>query len=494
MSKKIKKVNNIKIDEIYKKFLANTKQISPHERLSIPPQEMPEQSPDVRKHNFNEVALGYSEETAILEALRCLNCKHKPCVKGCPVGINIPEFIAKVTESDFLGAAEIIKKDNLLPAVCGRVCPQEMQCQAECVVGKSLSNVEKSVAIGRIERFVADYAMDHREVPEIKPETGKKVAIVGSGPASLVVAADVRREGHSVTVFEALHKPGGVMVYGIPEFRLPKHIVQAEVELLERMGVEMVMNFFVGRTRKLMDLLDQDGYDAAFIGEGAGLPRFMNIPGENLVGVFSANEYLTRVNLMRAFEKKKADTPIFRNGKVAVIGGGNVAMDAARTALRMGADEVNIIYRRTEKEMPARLEEIKHAKEEGVSFHFLQNITRCIGDESERLIAIECIKYELGELDDSGRRRPIEIPGSEIIMDMDMVIVAIGNLSNPILGLTTPGLKYSKRGTILVDKNMKTSLDRIYAAGDIVSGAATVILAMGDGRKAAASINKFLAQ
>jgi glutamate synthase (NADPH/NADH) small chain len=481
------------IDKLYNDIINKREALTPRERLSIPLQLMPELPAEIRKHNFDEVALGYSEKSVIIESLRCLNCKHKPCIQGCPVGIDIPSFIAKVSEGDFSGAAQIIKKDNLLPAVCGRVCPQEMQCQAKCVVGKSIGNVEESVAIGRIERYVADFEMDNRKVPEVKSETGKKVAIVGSGPASLVVAADVRREGHSVTVFEALHKAGGVMIYGIPEFRLPKSIVQKEIDLLEKMGVEIVMNFFVGRTRKLMDLLDKDGFDAAFIGEGAGLPRFMNMPGENLVGVFSANEYLTRVNLMRAFEKKKADTPIFRNGKVAVIGGGNVAMDAARTALRMGADEVNVIYRRTRNEMPARIEEIKHAEEEGVKFHFLRNITKCIGDEEERLTSIECIKFKLGDPDDSGRCQPIPINDSEFIMEMNMVIVAIGNHSNPLLGRTTPGLKYSSKGNIEVDENMKTSVDRIYAAGDIVSGAATVILAMGDGRKAAKSINNLLA-
>jgi glutamate synthase (NADPH/NADH) small chain len=470
--------------------------LKPKERLAIPPQEMPTQDPCVRRRNINEVAEGYTPEQAILEAKRCLQCKNKPCVAGCPVAIDIPGFIAAVADGDFQKAATILKRNTLLPAVCGRVCPQETQCQEPCTIGKSLKDIDKSVAIGRLERFIADWERENGmiAVPEIKASTGKKVAVVGSGPASLVVAADVRREGHSVSIFEAFHKPGGVMLYGIPEFRLPKSIVQKEIDTLTAMGVEINTNFVVGRTRKLKDLMDKDGFDAVFIGTGAGLPRFMNIEGENLVGVCSANEYLTRANLMRAYDKENADTPIFESRKVAVLGGGNVAMDAARTAVRLGAEEVHIIYRRTEKEMPARVEEIAHAKEEGVIFHILENAKRFIGDDDGKVKQIECLRYELGEPDDSGRRRPVEIKGSEFTFDVDTVIVAIGNDSNPLIKQTTPGLECNKWGNIIVDENQKTSMDGVYAGGDIVLGAATVILAMGEGRRAAAAINKYLAE
>jgi glutamate synthase (NADPH/NADH) small chain len=480
-----------KCTEILEKIKASNNDLNRKERLSIPLQKMPEQQPEIRARNFNEVTLGYSPEKAVLESARCISCPGKPCVQACPVGIDIPAFLTAAAAGDFKKGISIIKKDNLLPAVCGRVCPQEIQCQSKCTVGKILGDVDESVSIGRIERFLADWERENcPEVPDVKENTGHKVAVVGSGPASLVVAADVRREGHDVTVFEALHKTGGVMTYGIPEFRLPKEIVFNEIDILKKMGVEFVTNFFVGRTRQLLDLLNEDGYDAVFIGEGAGLPRFMNIPGENLVGVFSANEYLTRVNLMRAFEQNRADTPIISNGIAVVVGGGNVAMDAARTALRMGADEVHVVYRRSEDEMPARKEEIHHAKEEGVIFHYLQNVIRCIGDENECLTELECVCYELGEPDSSGRPRPVEKEGSNFTMKAGVMIVAIGNHSNPILARSTPGLKCSDRGNILVDENMKTSLDRVYAAGDTVSGSATVILAMGDGRKAAASINR----
>jgi glutamate synthase (NADPH/NADH) small chain len=361
-------------------------------------------------------------------------------------------------------------------------------------VGKALKDVEKSVSIGRIERYVADLERERGiRPPPVKPETGKKVAVVGSGPAGLVVAADVRREGHAVTLFEAFHKPGGVMVYGIPEFRLPKKIVQVEIDTLTAMGVELRTDFVVGRTRKLTDLLEKDGFDAVFVGTGAGLPKFMHIEGENLIGVFSANEYLTRTNLMKAYDRGNADTPIMRSRKVAVLGGGNVAMDSARTALRLGADEVHLVYRRTETEMPARIEERHHAKQEGVIFHVLENAKRIVGDEQGLVTGMECLRYELGEPDDSGRRRPIEIPGSEFMMAVDTVIVAIGNDSNPLIKQTTPEIETNRWGNIVADENGKTSIDRVYAGGDIVLGAATVILAMGQGRNAARSINELLA-
>ncbi|MEI6563564.1 MAG: NADPH-dependent glutamate synthase [bacterium] len=471
-----------------------TTPLTPKERLSIPAQEMPTQDPAVRRRNVKEVALGYTPEQAQLESLRCLQCKNAPCIQGCPVRIDIPGFLKAAAEGDFLGACGIIKKNSLLPSVCGRVCPQEVQCQENCTVGKALKSVDKAVSIGRVERYVADLERESGKTqpPVIKPETGKKVAVIGTGPASITVAADVRREGHKVVMFEAFHKPGGVLVYGIPEFRLPKSIVQAEIDALTRMGVELHTNFVIGRTRKLMALLDEDGFDAVFIGTGAGLPKFMNMEGENLVGVFSANEYLTRANLMKAYDFGKADTPIYRTGKVAVLGGGNVAMDAARTAVRLGAEEVHIIYRRTEVEMPARVEEIAHAKEEGVIFHLLENAKRLIGDENGCVKAMECLRYELGEPDASGRRRPVEIKGSEFIRDVGTVIIAIGNDSNPLIPRTTDGLKTTKWGNIIVDDNGKTSLDRIFAGGDIVLGAATVILAMGEGRRAATSINALL--
>ncbi|MEI8352432.1 MAG: NADPH-dependent glutamate synthase, partial [bacterium] len=415
-------------------------------------------------------------------------------IKGCPVGIDIPGFLKAAAAGDFQVACDVIKQNSLLPAVCGRVCPQETQCQENCTVGKALKSIDKAVSIGRVERYVADLEREsgRAKVPVVKPETGKKVAVIGTGPASITVAADVRREGHQVVMFEAFHKPGGVLVYGIPEFRLPKAIVQKEIDGLKAMGVEVNVNFVIGRTRKLKALLEKDGFDAVFIGTGAGLPKFMNIEGENLVGVFSANEYLTRANLMKAYDADRADTPIFRAGRVAVLGGGNVAMDAARTALRLGADEVHIVYRRTEVEMPARVEEVAHAREEGVQFHLLENAVRLIGDENGCVKAMECVRYELGEPDASGRRRPVEIKGSEFLREMDTVIVAIGNDSNPLIPRTTDGLKTTKWGNVIVDECGKTSLDRVYAGGDIVLGAATVILAMGEGRRAAASINRQL--
>ncbi len=469
--------------------------LKPKERLRIPPQEMPAQDPVARRGNLDEVALGYTPNQAVVEAMRCLQCKTAPCVRGCPVGIDIPGFLRAIAEEDFPRSIAILKESSLLPAVCGRVCPQESQCQAYCTVGKSLKDMDAAVSIGRLERFAADWERGHGAagVPEVKPETGRRVAVVGSGPASITVAADVRREGHGVTMFEAFHKAGGVLVYGIPEFRLPKAIVREEIETLEKMGAEVRPNFVVGRTRQLLDLLEKDGYDAVFLGTGAGLPRFMNIPGENLVGVFSANEYLTRANLMRAFDQGRADTPIFKARSVAVVGGGNVAMDAARMAVRLGAGRVRLVYRRTEKEMPARIEEVAHAKEEGIEFHFLNNPVRILGDAKGRVAGMECLRYELGEPDESGRRRPVPVAGSEFVMDTDCVIVAIGNDSNPLVRQTTPGLEVNPRGNLVVDENGRTSIPRVFAGGDIVLGAATVILAMGQGRKVAAAINRMLA-
>jgi glutamate synthase (NADPH/NADH) small chain len=479
---------------LLEKIRTRTEPLKPRDRLAIPPQPMPEQAPEARRRNIQEVALGYSAEQAMVEATRCLQCRNAPCVEGCPVRIDIPGFVREVAAGNFKAAADVIRRNSLLPAVCGRVCPQETQCQLPCTVGKSLKDIGRAVAIGRLERFVADWERDNDSapVPEVKRETGKKVAVIGSGPASLVVAADVRREGHAVTMFEAFQKPGGVMVYGIPEFRLPKRIVQHEIDTLHRMGVQLRTNFVIGRTRKLTDLMAKDGYDAVFVGSGAGLPKFMGIEGENLVGVFSANEYLTRANLMRAYDFERADTPIFRSQKVAVLGGGNVAMDSARMALRLGAGEVSVVYRRTEKEMPARVEEVHHAKEEGIVFHFLQNAKRIVGDDKSRVTGMECLRYELGEPDESGRRRPVEIPGSEFVMEVDTVIVAIGNDSNPLIKQTTPEIATNRHGNITVDDSGKTSVDRVFAGGDIVLGAATVILAMGQGRRAAASINGML--
>jgi len=473
----------------------HTEPMKPKERMNLQAQEMPSQDPVARRSNQNEVALGYTAEQAQVEANRCLQCKNAPCIQGCPVQINIPGFLGAAADGDFQKAIDIIKENSLLPAVCGRVCPQESQCQLPCTVGKAMKDINKAVSIGRVERFVADLERESgkSETPAVKPDTGKKVAVIGTGPAGITVAADVRREGHAVTMFEAFHKPGGVLVYGIPEFRLPKAIVQEEIDTLKAMGVKLETNFVVGRTRKLTDLIEKDGFDAVFVGTGAGLPKFMRIPGENLVGVFSANEFLTRCNLMKAYDRDHADTPVTDLTKVAVLGGGNVAMDAARSAVRLGAKEVHLVYRRTEVEMPARVEEVHHAKEEGVIFHILENPKQILGDENGKVKGMEVLKYELGEPDDSGRRRPVEIKGSEFIMDCDTVIVAIGNDSNPLIKQTTPDLETNRWGNIIVNDDQKTSIDGIYAGGDIVLGAATVILAMGEGRRAAASINKLLA-
>lgn len=481
-----------KAKEILKKI--EGVELKPKDRMNLPQQDMPSQSPDYRIKNMEEVTYGYYEEQAQVEALRCLQCKNAPCIQGCPVLIDIPGFIKAIIEKDYQKSVDIIKKTSLLPAICGRVCPQEEQCQKYCTVGKGLKDINLSVSIGRLERYVADIEREkgNSSIPEIKSSTGKKVAVIGTGPAGITAAADIRKEGHEVVVFEAFHKPGGVMIYGIPEFRLPKKIVQTEIDTLKKMGVKIECNFLVGRTRKLKDLLEKDGFNAIFIGTGAGLPKFMHIEGENLVGVFSANEYLTRTNLMKAYDKDKADTPIYKSKKVAVLGGGNVAMDAARMAKRLGAEEVNIVYRRTEKEMPARVEEVAHAKEEGITLHILKNAKRILGDENGRVVGIECLSYELGEPDDSGRRRPIPIKGSESVMKLDTVIVAIGNDSNPLIKQTTSEIETNEWGNIITDENGKTSMDRVYAGGDIVLGAATVILAMGEGRKAASSINKLL--
>ncbi|MFA6930445.1 MAG: NADPH-dependent glutamate synthase [Lentisphaeria bacterium] len=482
--------------EQYERLKACDFQLKGPQRIAIPPQEMPVQDPQLRRHNTSEVALGYSAFQAIVEANRCLQCKNQPCMDGCPVKLPIRDFVSRIAVGDFAGAIALIKAASLLPAVCGRVCPQETQCQVKCTLGKVLKDQGKSVAIGRLERFVADWerTQGKSEVPTCQPNTGKKVAVIGSGPAGLTVAADCRRAGHAVTVFEAFHKFGGVMLYGIPEFRLPKAIVKAEVDTLRKMGVELIPNFLIGRTRKLQDLLDKDGYDAVFIGIGAGLPNFMGIEGENLIGVFSANEYLTRANLMRAYERDKAATPIAESKRVAVLGGGNVAMDAARTALRLGAEEVYLIYRRSEKEMPARVEEVIHAREEGVQFHLLRNAKRILGDEKGFVKEIECLRYELGEPDASGRRSPVPVLGSEYTLPVDAVIVAIGNSSNPLIRQTSPALEFNKRGNLICDDDGRTSMPRVFAGGDIVLGAATVILAMGQGRKAATAINQMLAE
>ncbi len=483
---------NQNIEELLEKYKKG--ELKASEKYKIPPQEMPAQDGVKRRSNVSEVATGYTETQARLEAMRCLQCKNAPCVEGCPVRIKIKEFIAAIAQGDYKKALEIIKENSLLPAVCGRVCPQEVQCQEKCTVGLKFKDVDKAVSIGRLERFAADHDGGNNSVPAVAAQTGMKVAIIGSGPGGIVAAADARRAGHDVTVFEAFHKPGGVMVYGIPEFRLPKAIVQKEIDVLTKMGVKIVCNFIVGRTMTIEQLMKDDGFDAVYIGVGAGLPSFMGIQGESLVGVYSANEYLTRANLMKAYKfGKGADTPIAISKKVAVVGGGNVAMDSARMAVRLGAEKVYLIYRRSEKEMPARVEEVHHAKEEGIEFHTLQNPKRIIGDENGKVVAVECLKYELGEPDDSGRRRPIAIAGSEFQIPVDTVIIAIGNAANPLIRQTTAGLEFNKWGNIVVDEKCKTSLEGVYAGGDIVLGAATVILAMGQGRIAAAAINEYLA-
>lgn len=461
------------------------------ERTKIPRQKMPERPPEVRNRDFREVNLGLEVEIAQVEARRCLDCANPSCVQGCPVAIDIPTFVKLVEVGDFIQAVRKIKETNSLPAICGRVCPQESQCEAVCNLKKATG---VPVAIGNLERFVADFERENGEVfiPSLPPPTGKKVAIIGAGPAGLTVAGDLAKKGHQVTIFEALHMAGGVLVYGIPEFRLPKRILQAEVDYLKRLGVVIKLNFVVGKTATIDDLR-AEGYEAFFIGTGAGLPNFMKIPGENLIGVYSANEYLTRVNLMRAYDFPRYDTPVLVGRQVAVIGGGNVAMDSVRTAKRLGARRAMIIYRRSRHEMPAREEEVKHAEEEGIEFHFLTVPTRYTGDEYGRVKAMECQRMELGEPDSSGRRRPIPVPGSEFITEVDLVVVAIGQSPNPLIPQTTPGIKLGKWGNIEVDwSTMATSLEGVFAGGDIVRGGATVILAMGDGRRAAAAIDAYL--
>lgn len=447
---------------------------------------MPEQDPKVRAGNFKEVTLGYTEEMAIEEAKRCLNCKHKPCVSGCPVSVRIPEFIAKVAEGDFEAAYEIITSTNSLPAVCGRVCPQENQCEGKCVRGIK----GEPVGIGRLERFVADYMMDKTAAIEKTASNGHKVAVVGAGPSGLTCAGDLAKLGYQVTIFEAFHTAGGVLMYGIPEFRLPKAIVQKEITKLKDLGVEIMQDMVIGKVLSVDEIMEM-GYEAVFIGSGAGLPRFMGIEGESLIGVCSANEYLTRINLMKGYLDDYA-TPVIKSKSVAVVGGGNVAMDAARSALRMGAENVYIVYRRSEAEMPARKEEVHHAKEEGVQFLTLNNPVKILADESGRVCAMECIKMELGEPDESGRRSPVPIEGSNYNLEVDTVIMSIGTSPNPLIRTTTHGLEANKRGCLIVNEDMLTTKEGVYAGGDAVTGAATVILAMGAGKTAANAIDEYI--
>ena len=450
--------------------------------------EMPTQAPDVRNKNFREVALGYTAEQAVDEAKRCLNCKNKPCVGGCPVNISIPDFIQEVAKGDFEAAYQVIAKSSSLPAVCGRVCPQETQCEAKCVRGIK----GEPVAIGRLERFVADWHNENSREAPAKPEpNGHRVAVIGSGPSGLTCAGDLAKMGYDVTVFEALHLAGGVLVYGIPEFRLPKAIVQKEIDTLKQLGVKVETNMVIGKVLSIDELLE-DGFEAVFVGSGAGLPRFMGIPGENLKGVYSANEFLTRVNLMKSYQENNA-TPIQHAKKVAVVGGGNVAMDAARCAKRLGAEEVYIVYRRSEKELPARAEEVEHAKEEGIIFKLLNNPTKILGDENGFVSGMECIEMGLGEPDASGRRRPVEKEGSEFLLDVDCVIMSIGTSPNPLIKSTTEGLETQKWGGIIAEEETGlTSRTAVYAGGDAVTGAATVILAMGAGKTAARAIDEYI--
>ncbi|MDO4629375.1 MAG: NADPH-dependent glutamate synthase [Planctomycetia bacterium] len=453
---------------------------------------MREQEPKVRARNFLEVPYGYSPEEAHLEAARCLQCPRPMCVTGCPVNVNIPEFVHLIDEGDFAGAARAIKKTNALPAVCGRVCPQENQCESKCVLGKKF----QPVAIGRLERFAADYERENGlvQIPEKEPSTGKKVAIIGSGPSGLAVAGDLILRGHDVTIFEAFHKAGGVLMYGIPEFRLPKDIVQKEIQYLEKLGVQFELNQVGGQSVDVRELLEKEGFDAVFLGVGAGLPAFMDIPGTELGNVYSANEYLTRSNLMKAYRFPEYDTPIAVGRNVCVVGGGNVAMDAARTAMRLGAESVKIVYRRSEAELPARAEEVHHAKEEGIEFCLLTSPISLQGDEDGMLASMTCVKMELGEPDASGRRRPVEVAGSEYTFDTDLVIFSVGTGANPIITHSVDGLELNKRGYIVADENGRTSIDGVWAGGDIVTGAATVIKAMGAGRVAAKDMHEWLSQ
>ena len=452
---------------------------------------MPEQPADIRNKNFEEVALGYTKEMAIDEAQRCLNCPKPRCVEGCPVNVEIPKFIKAVSEENFVEAIKILKRKNSLSAVCGRVCPQENQCESKCVLGIK----GEPVAIGRLERFVADYAREHGldkvEVSEIVPK-GKKVAIVGSGPSGLTAAGDLAKLGYDVTIYEAFHVAGGVLMYGIPQFRLPKEIVQHEIKALKDLGVKIVVNAVIGRTFTIKELMEEEGFDAVYVGTGAGLPYFMDIDGENLNGVYSANEFLTRVNLMKAYQFPKVATPVYCGKNAAIVGAGNVAMDAARTAKRLGAEHVYIVYRRGEDEMPARKEEIHHAKEEGIELRLLNNPVRILGDDKGWVNGLECVKMELGEPDASGRRSPVEVKGSEYVLDVDMVVMAIGQGPNPLIKQTTPELEVNKRGNIVANEVGATSIPGVFAGGDIVTGAATVISAMGAGKRAAAAIDEYL--
>ena len=454
----------------------------------IPRVPVREQDPKVRATKFEEVCYGYNEQEAQLEATRCLNCKNPRCVAACPVSVKIPSFISLVAAGDFAGAAAVIAEDSSLPAVCGRVCPQETQCEGSCILGVK----GESVAIGKLERFVADWSRENGGVkPVVAPSNGHKVAVIGSGPAGLACASDLAKLGYEVTVFEALHRAGGVLEYGIPEFRLPKDkVVAAEIASVKALGVKIETNVIAGRTVTIDSLLDEEGFDAVFVGSGAGLPRFMNIPGEHFNGVFSANEFLTRNNLMKAY-RDDYDTPIHAGKKVVVVGGGNVAMDAARTALRLGA-ETTIVYRRTEKELPARVEEVHHAKEEGINFAMLTNPVEVIGDENGWVKAVKCIRMELGEPDESGRRSPVEVPGSEFEIETDTVIMSLGTSPNPLIAKTTAGLETTRRGCLVADENGATTREGVFAGGDAVTGAATVILAMGAGRKAAAAIHEYV--
>jgi glutamate synthase (NADPH) small chain len=462
--------------------------LSTKQRLQITRQKMTEQDPLVRKANFDEVNLGLPEKVALLEAERCLLCKDPKCINGCPVGVNIPRFVELLSQGNLPEAAHCLLNDNALPAVTGRVCPQETQCEIECIRG----NKGLPVAIGYLERYVGDWARSHSDQQslQVASPSGKKVAVVGSGPGGLTAAGELAKCGHDVTVFEALHKPGGVLVYGIPEFRLPKKIVQEEVGRLERAGVKIVCNTVIGRTYTVPELREQ--FDAVFIANGAGLPVFMNVPGENYKGVYSANEYLTRVNLMAAYQFPRSDTPVLQGQRIATVGGGNVAMDSARTAKRMGAESSMIVYRRTRKEMPARAEEIHHAEEEGIEFEFLVAPVEVLGNEKKWVTGLKCVRMQLGEPDASGRARPIVIPGSEFVVPCDVVVVAIGTRANPLLTATCPDLKLNKWGNIVVDDQGMTSIPGVFAGGDIVRGAATVILAMGDGKRAAKAMDEYL--
>ena len=451
---------------------------------------MPKQEPLVRAKNFNEVALGYSDEQALAEANRCIQCPKRSCVDGCPVDVDIPDFILAVREANMPEAVRILKSKNSLPGICGRVCPQESQCEATCTIAKKGA----PIAIGRLERYVADWELSQGQMqkPELAKPTGKRVAVVGSGPAGLTAAADLARLGHEVTIFEALHTAGGVLMYGIPEFRLPKHIVQTEVDFVRSLGVEIRLDSVVGKTMTVDEIME-DGYDAVFLGTGAGLPMFLNIPGENLNGIYSANEFLTRTNLMKAYLFPEYDTPMKVGRRVAVVGGGNVAMDSARCALRLGAEEVYIIYRRSEVELPARREEVENAQEEGIIFKFLTNPKRFIGNDQGWVVGAECYEMELGEPDDSGRRRPIVKEGSEFVIDVDVVVIALGTTPNPLVPTTTEGLEVTRRGTVVADgETGKTVKDVVWAGGDVVTGSATVISAMGAGKRAAASIDEYL--